>query len=104
MFILTLCHLVVLFGKCFLNKNQRHLSQCLANNWLALTSKHGYEEFKYWVTLTFVNGKRLVNAIAHSLQAAIAILIFHKTTCFELLKDKGFEQICFIAKSWEFIS
>lgn len=104
MFIVTLCHLVVPFGKSFSNKSQRHLPHCSAKKWLALTSKHRYEDFSHWEALTFVNAAKLVDAIARPLQAAIRLLVFHKTICFRLPKEKGFEQIYFIAKSWEFIS
>lgn len=99
MFIETLCHVVLPFGKCFSNKSQHYLPHCSAKKWLALISKHGYEDFSHYAALTFVKTAKLFNAIARPLQAAIGLLVFHKTICFRLPKDKGSEQIYFTAKS-----
>lgn len=86
MFIVTLCHLVVSFGKCFSKKSQHYLFQCLVGKWLDVTPQHEYKEFRYARKLTFVKNRILVDAIARSLQGAITHLVFHKLI---------FSQLCF---------
>lgn len=105
MFIVTLCHLVVLFGKCFSNKIQHHSPQCLGGEWLDLTPQYEYKEFRYGRKLTFVKNRMLVDAIARLLQAVNAHLIFHKLIfsqlCFKL--NLSIVKNCFRARTSSFV-
>lgn len=103
MFIVTLCHLVVSFGKCFSKKSQHYLSQCLVGKWLDVTPQHEYKEFRYGRKLTFVKNRILVDAIARSLQGAIPLAVCsstmlrkRKATFAHLVFHKLiFSQLCF---------
>lgn len=100
MFILTLCHLVVSFGKCFSKKSQHYLPQCLVGKWLDVTPQHEYKEFRYGRKLTFVKNRILVHAIACLLPDAIVHLFFHKLICSELCfkLNLSIVKICFRAR------
>lgn len=99
MFMMTLCHLVVSFGKCFSKKSQHHLPHCSAKKWLALTPKHGDEDFSQCKALSFVNSAKLVNAIARPFQGAIPLAErecdlrtfgFSQNSLFSIAQRQGF--------------
>lgn len=94
MFIVTLCHLVVPFGKCFSNKIQHHLSQCLGGEWLDLTPQHEYKEFRYGRKLTFIK-RILVDAIACLRQAVMPKAVASATFAHLIFHKLIFSQLCF---------